>query len=328
MKKSMIISIFILSFILILSSCNKDEEREYKFPNLRIEGFSSMQKSGNNSIEALYFGELEIVAYNYRPGEEIQNNAGFGNDNGDWSYFVLLPGGFESSRDNALFSSGVINISDYLEYQYEEQPTFYFEEEYLESGIPFEVDVLEIVMHRTGVVRDGKYYGNNGAFNGHDMHPMHKYPEYSEIPNYFAYTVWPGLESNSSQDINVMFVNDTYISTPLQILTHEIDGQLVFTQTNRDVSLQEEEFIKSLINQGTMRRFYTYLNIIPYSGPVVWDFSNNIAPDITVKVNMDYIIDINQTNFEEIETMEQGYWGNIYYLGGENDIPFGFNIQF
>ena len=52
-------------------------------------------------VKGLYFGELEIVAYDYRPGETIQSNNGFGNGE-DFSYWTMLQNGYDEARDRVL----------------------------------------------------------------------------------------------------------------------------------------------------------------------------------------------------------------------------------
>lgn len=319
----------LLSLVFVFSSCKKD--KELSFPNIKIEGVADNRKSGGSDIEALYLGELEIVAYDHRPGESLQNNSvtgRFGFTGKDWSYFTILPSGLPEARDIALFRSGAININDFLEHQYADKPNNYFSEEYLDAEIPFNVDVLEVYMYRTGVVKDGKYFGQNGDFNGHDKHPMHKYANFSSIPNHYARTIWPGINKHS-QDISIMFVRSSIIYSPLQITTKRENGELVIDQADRIVEQREEDFIKSLINQGTSRRSYAYVNIIPYIGAIEWDFSGNDVPDITVKIDMDKIVDINQTDFTEIENTPSGQWnGEMFYLGDLNDIPFGLELSF
>src|SRR5262245_40603231 len=42
--------------------------------------------AGATDIQGLYLGESEVVAYDYRPGEAVQSDSGFGNGT-DWSYW-------------------------------------------------------------------------------------------------------------------------------------------------------------------------------------------------------------------------------------------------
>ena len=326
-------TVVLLSTIaLLLISCSDEAiTKRVAFPTIIIEDYVPLEKSTqSSSVDGLYFGELEIIAYHYRPGESIQNhNGAVGFTGKDWSYFTILPSGYESARDIVLQNSGAINIAEYLEYPFDSHSDFYLNADYVSEIGEFRVDVFELVMYRTGVIANNSYYGMNANFNGHDLHPLHRYPELSSIPDFYAQTLWPGLEGNTSQNMNVMFAHESFISSPVQILLIENQNdEVVFTETSRTLSESESDFIKKLVSQGTSRRFYTYLNIIPFSEELIWDFSESEAPSITVKISLNDVVDMTRTDYTAIEGGTVGHPDTLFYKGNNLHIPFGLTIDF
>ena len=62
--------------------------------------------SGAIPIQGLYFGELEIVAYQYRPGASLQTGQHFGtNGTHDWSYWVVLQSGHDAAAPRSVRTS-------------------------------------------------------------------------------------------------------------------------------------------------------------------------------------------------------------------------------
>jgi hypothetical protein len=139
----------------------------------------ALRAAERTAVQGLYFGELEIVAYDHRPGQSVQNNPGFGAGT-DWSYWVVLQSGHPSARDIVLQENGAIDIMA-LNGEYGRQE---FGAAFQSQVGRFDIDFFEVNFHRTGVVANGGYYGMNANGNGLDKHPLHRYPALRRCPHF------------------------------------------------------------------------------------------------------------------------------------------------
>lgn len=276
-------------------------------------------RSTFSPVEGLYFGELEIVAYDYRPGETVQAGEGFGWGS-DWSYWLALPSGHDSARDNVLAPGEQVDFEamsgDFA------RP---IESSFVDTIGAFEFDILEVFISRTGIIYDGAYYGMNADGNGLSMHPLHKYPAWATIDDTFCMPKYPGVAPGYG-DINVMFVRDDWFSVPTQVRIGVVAGSSarVVESASPPLDADQETLVLSLVTQGTQRRSYSDLLFIPYGSAVTADLtggvasSGSIAGDVRVDVNFD-LTDI-LTEDTDLSVPR------VVYAGDASNIPFGLEM--
>ena len=274
-------------------------------------------RSTFSQVEGLYFGELEIVAYDFRPGETVQAGEGFGWGT-DWSYWLALPSGHDAARDNVLAPGEQVDF---------EAMTGDFarpiESSFVDTIGAFEFDILEVFLHRTGVIYDGAYYGMNADGNGLSMHPLHKYPAWATIDDTFCMPEYPGV-APGNQDINVMFVRDDWFSVPTQVRIGAGTSGLVVESASTPLDADQESLVLSLVTQGTQRRSYRDLLFLPYGSAVTADLtggvasSGSIAGDVQVDVNFD-LTDILAADTDLSVP-------RVVYAGDASNVPFGLEM--
>lgn len=299
------------------------------------------------SIEGLYFGELEIVAYDYRPGESLQASGGFGNGNpSDWSYWVALQSGHDAGRDNVLTPGDQIDFTamngDYA------RP---IEQDFIDEVGEFEMDFVEVYLHRTGVIVDGKYYGMNADLNGHESHPLHKYPQWSSIDDTFCMPLYPGFDGG--QDLNVIFARSDWFPEAVSVVVSRNGSEApVIESATPALSAEQEQKLLSLVEQGTMRRFYANLQIIPYAGPVTLDLTNGQTPPAlpdggqeepdealtsagnvvnakNVALSVNFNISDVLADETDLDASENGQPApKVVYKGDASNVPFGLTLTF
>lgn len=211
-------------------------------------------------LQGLYFGELEMVAYDYRPGETNQeHNVSSGFTGSDWSYWVVAPSGYDTSRDNVLKKGAMLD------------PNWYPYSQALSGTRDFQIDAFEVAMLRTGIVYENQYYGYDNPQPG-NRHILYKYPEWNGVPVHYTTPVFPGFEAAGQiQDVNVIFVRDDIVASPVDVQFSIIPGQSAYgdvESSSRPLTNAEHDFIVSLVHQGTKRRFYGHLVLVPFAGPV------------------------------------------------------------
>jgi hypothetical protein len=228
---------------------------------------SRLQAQSVSPIQGMYFGEMEIVAYNYRPGETVQTNNTFSTNNTDWSHWIVLSSGYDASRNNVLKHSGAIDLAK-LRGGYDSTPDYNF----VSKAGSFSVDILEVYMYRIGVVQNDNVYAFDQAPAGKSS-IVYKYPEFSTFPINDTSSVFPGIDRGmeSVDEINVLFVRDDWFSQPVSILMDE--HALTPTVQSSSVALNQFQttIIESMIAQGTNRRFYNNIMVIPFKnfhGPI------------------------------------------------------------
>ncbi len=297
--------------------------------------------SGLSPVEGLYFGELEIVAYDHRPGEALQASGGFGNGNpSDWSYWVALQSGHDAGRDNVLAVGQQIDFAsmngDYA------RP---IEQAYVDGVGRFEVDFLEVYLYRTGVLHGGAYYGMNADLNGLSTHPLHKYPQWSGYPDAYCNPEFPGVPAGG-QDLNVFFARSDWFPQPMVVRVN-IDGANppVIESASPALTADQVTRLTSLLTQGTRRRIYRDLLVIPYAGPVVLDLTNGQtppatsggqsgtpAPSLTSAGNVvnaqNVSVSVNFDLSDILDAPTDFAVPRVVYKGDANHVPFGLTLLF
>ncbi|XDD49266.1 hypothetical protein AB3N59_12695 [Leptospira sp. WS92.C1] len=225
----------------------------------------SGQLVSNTLLQGIFFGELEIVAYDYRPGQSNQGQVhadGFFGE--DWSYWMIAPNGYTQARFNVLEVGKQIDPDWYSDRYTQKMPA------------NFEIDAFEIFMYNVGVIYDNSFYGQHEFLLGieggsNETNVLYKYPQWSQIPKH---TSNPTFSESvfSHNSASVLFVRNDIVVTPVNVnTTYDIveGGKVKYRIVNSSRALTEKErnFLLSLVQQGTTRRYYDNLIVVPYEGP-------------------------------------------------------------
>ncbi|TVR53164.1 MAG: hypothetical protein EA426_18190 [Spirochaetaceae bacterium] len=322
-----------LGVILVLGGCDLFGWRVHKAISVKYEesGFSALQtlSNGGSSIQGLYFGELEIVAYHYRPGETIQTG-GFasGHGNTDWSHYVVVQSGHPAARDVVLFSNDAIDI-DALNADYRQGVS----KEYVDNVREFSIDVFEVNLYRNGVIIDNVFYGNNAENNGLETHPLHRYAELNGIPDHYANTRIAGF-SRPEQTHNVLFVRSDWFSDPVQVEMSTMGGDSGYEVASSSSPLSEfqEDLLISLAEGGTQRRFYSNFIIVPYGSVRSIDLSRDETITATVRFDFSDAIDY-EPGRTDLAAIRDNDWATnpdnqLWFKTDANGVPLGLDVQF
>ncbi|PTL77263.1 hypothetical protein DAT35_45325 [Vitiosangium sp. GDMCC 1.1324] len=284
------------------------------------------------SVQGFYFGELEMLAYDYRPGATVQQTGqhfGF-NATHDWSYWGALMSGHESARDLVLQPGQQFDAAT-LDEDNSDTP----DKDFIENVGVFDIDLFEVYMYRTGVLHDNVYYGMNADFNGSQTHPLYKYPAWASWEDHYCDPEFPG-QAERSQDLNVFFVRSDWFPQPVNVTTAQEPGtmpiRLVISHSSVPLTPDQESLILSLVNNGTQRRFYSNLLFIPMPGPVSVKIkdtaSSSNSPGTNQYVAGKFRITINFDMSDIIHPSTDWSVPRIRYNGDPNNIPFGLAIRF
>jgi hypothetical protein len=272
---------------------------------------------GDEVFQGIYFGEIEIVAYDYRPDEEINTTSGFGNGE-NWSYWVALQNGHDDGRDNVLAPGEQLDF-DAFNGDFGRS----LDAEFVREVGRFEVDFFEVNVYRTGIVLGERYLGMNAELNGLDRHPLHKYPEWAEYADTFTMPHFPGETfEQASQSLSILFARSDWFETPVLIDMDDQAAEVV--ASSRPLTELEQERIESLVGEGTMRRFYDRLVVVPFEGPHVFELDGETHPTVSVYLDLENAVDVEASILDP----EAEGFPRVVYQGDENDVPFGLEISF
>lgn len=273
------------------------------------------------TIEGLYLGELEIVAYDYRPGEAVQSEQFAFAPGGDWSHDVVVQSGHPDARDVLLQSSSTVDFDD-LNGGYRSP----IPEAYVNAVGTFEVDLFEVNLYRTGMLVDGSYYGMNAELNGSKLHPLHRYPPLDTVPDYYANTVFAGFPA-VDQTVNVFFARDDWFPTPVLVQVASNGGGDPYTVawSSRALSKQEDTVLTSLATQGTQRRFYSNMVIVPITAPAALDLTAGDTLQVDVVFDFVGAVDFKATDLAAI-AKDDSNSAELVYTADADGIPFSLDV--
>jgi hypothetical protein len=218
------------------------------------------------------------------------------------------------------------------------------EQEFVDGVGRFDVDFLEVYLYRTGVLYAGAYYGMNADLNGLSSHPLHKYAQWSGYADTYCMPEFPGVPAGG-QDLNVFFARADWFPLPTVVRVH-IDGvnPPVIESASPALTADQAAKLTSLLTQGTRRRFYRDLLIVPYAGPVVLDLMNGQtppavdgqsgtpAPSLTSAGNVvnarDVAVSVNFDLSDILDAASDFSVPRIVYKGDANHVPFGLALSF
>ena len=233
-------------------------------------------------LEGLYFGELELVAYDYRPGETIQAldpASGFhgasGVAPGDWSVWLPLPSGTEEARNYVLQRGQSLNFGELLA----DENRRVLPDDFTAAVSAFDIDVFEVFLYRTGVVYDNAFYGSTagpGSLDGTQT-ALYRYPRWDGIAEHPVLAEFPSATagaSSAAEAASILFVRDDWFATPVTIdLDPDFYAADRVVATSRTLSTAERGTIDSLLLHGTTRRQPLRLFVVPFDGPVSVDLT-------------------------------------------------------
>ncbi|OJT21936.1 hypothetical protein BO221_24605 [Archangium sp. Cb G35] len=255
-------------------------------------------------VHGLRMGELEVVAYDYRPGQAVQLNANFGyGTNGmgstEWSYMSPLLSGHDSARDILLQNNGVVDLSVLANDAILGPPRP--GDPFLTQVGAFDIDFLEVHFYRTGMlydlgglgnVADFHYFGMDADNNGLNKHPLHRYPPFASVGDSYAEPVFPDWKAKSVaptgrvQAMSVLFSRRDWFpeARVVELEPSGMGGTNPFIgiaydslAASRPLSTTQKNYLLSLANEGTQRRGYDRFVIVPMDGPVRIEFDKNAA---------------------------------------------------
>lgn len=324
-------SLLLLIITIMLASCSLFNPDFGEISAEFIEGGSQRNistKSMTNQTEeisGMCFGELEIVAYQYSPGFASNSGVSGGFASGvDWAHYIVLQSGHPAARDIFLESGGIVDIAA-LNDTYD----FSLEDDFAANFDSFSIDFFEVCVFRSGIVIDDKYFGMSAKLSESQEHPLHNYPELTDIPTYYRETNISGFPS-SNQSFSVFFSRSDWFPEPaLVTLSEDEDGVFHFLSSNINLTDTQKEYLESLATNGTYRRFYGNLVIVPYDGPVKFavtgDGEGMENPVAQVKFNFDNLL--SDETYEDFAD-DQFIDADTIYYKLVNDIPFGLSIDF
>ncbi|MGL1894701.1 MAG: hypothetical protein OCD02_23985 [Spirochaetaceae bacterium] len=231
-------------------------------------------------ISGLYFGELEVVAYQYSPG--FSDAGGFGKTGSiDWAYNVILQSGHPTARDIVLESNQVVDINE-MNGDYATA----LDESFIDEYDYFSIDFLEVHMSGIGLIMDDKFYGTdtNGVA---DDHPLYKYSHLSDLPT-------SGFMSSEIEDIpvnvsttnpSVFLVRSDWFPEAVAVNIDAYEETATINWSDKTITDFQKELIESLVENGTNRRSYLELFFIPYGEAIPTSISTEVVEEDGTIIN-------------------------------------------
>jgi hypothetical protein len=308
-----------------------------------------------SDVQGLYMGELEIVAYNYRPNAAVQARWSGDSISKNWSHWVALQNGTTEGRDNVLKIGEAIDFDKFADGPWRSE----LDANFIDAVGQFQIDLFEVNLYRTGVVFSGAYYGMNAELNGHDKHPLHKYESLKVLPDHSVIPAWPGFPTdNSEQSQSIIFARSDWFPNPVSLQLRQTSGsstrhELVWSSS--ELSEQQKQILLSMADEGTCRRFYANMVILPFGEPVVIKFPPRTpAPDSSTSTqeesgsskqnstplrladslrtfdstNFKAYVEFNLSDIIDSRTDLNASPPRLVYKGDANNVPFGISIRF
>jgi hypothetical protein len=230
-------------------------------------------------LGGLYFGELELVAYEYRPGESIQaldGASGFmgcpGGATGDWSVWPPLVSGYEESRNYVLQTGQSLRFDELLA----EGDRRRIPEDFAATVGAFDIDCFDVFVHNTGVVYDDVFYGSWSPGSPH--RPLYRYTQWDSATEHQVLAEFPAAAAvgttSPAPSASVLFVRDDWFPTSVIIdLDADTNAANPVVSTSRPLTASELGYVESLLGHCTSRRSAVRIFVIPFDGPVTVDLT-------------------------------------------------------
>ena len=296
----------------------------------------------NQAINALTIAELEVVAYQYNPGQN-QPYTYFGSGI-DWSYYVLCQQGVKSHQ--AIQSGQILDLSTFNTTESKDMIEA-AAEIFAKTSPSFSIDFLEVNMLDPGIIINNNYYGRDCSitseigtvstyyFNTIDSYPAN-YPDlYSLLVPNFVFDIGidtPGI--NFCRSVDIIFARSDWF--PISIVVEAIllstpEGHS-YKLGNMSTSLTQDQETKilSLLNNGTKTRFYGTLFIIPYTHvelAVALDAPGLTNPEATIEFNFNWDNLLAQETIDKLNTNGTLTDVDMLKFKTTNNVPMGISIK-
>jgi len=302
MKKVSVLIVFAL--MLILAGCEGSKSAKF-VPTIGAKliggsSSSSITKSVDREvastpqIDALGMQQLEIVAYQYSPG--YTDDSGFANKGiiNNWAYDVICQGGLVQSR--IVESGKTVDITDFTNGYVTP-----ISDKFIATHSSFSVDFLEVYIHVPGIFVNNYYYGEEAG--GNDFSYIKTYAQFANvIPVYCASSTSAFLGQTNC--INALLARSDWFPNAVAIklepaqsavgyeitsVIGDLSGIIIFADGS---TISQKDMILSMVNNGTERRSYDTIFIVPYGAPVqVATTENGVGiknPQANIVFNFDW----------------------------------------
>lgn len=291
---------------------------------------SRLSTSGDPKLGGIYFGELEIVGYSYRPGKKIQawdkQNAFEG---ADWSYWLLLHGGHEAARNNVLRPGEELDLNS-LNGDYGSRPS----DEFVKAVGKFSLDFLGVSIYRPGIIYDNAFYGSGVITNSN---PLYKYPDFSTLPQYLAanpgiggFAGFPGHgdPSDATQRINIFsifFARDDWFPEPFLVT---FDGNRQLEHSTIALNANQVSILSSFASQNPQRiSLYNHYVFVPYKLRRIGLHRNSLKEN-GVSPSSRALISFELSDVIEVGASFSGDTSMIKFKRDANNVPLGIKLAF
>jgi hypothetical protein len=282
----------------------------------------------NEEISGMYFGLLDIVAYQHSPGFSDHGKA-------DWAYYYILDDSYAEARDIVLLSGGEVDLAALNPYPYS------LDERFKSVYDNFSIDFLEVNISNPGVFFGNNFYGflsysagqsQQDAFNA----LCKKYPAISNFSLYdFGFPFYSNMEGFPKIDVtfSVVFARADWFPEPVFVYLESVDGNSYTTKTysynwsSKPLTDHQKELLEGMAGNPGASWFRRSHIIIPYS--YMYSFGVNGPVKLAIKEgaegmgNPEFRISF---DFKQLLTDET--YNNIKSEGSWNQSPDGPNPAF
>ncbi len=280
-------------------------------------------------VGGVFFGELEIVAYDYRPGEAIQRwetNNGFNGP--DWSYWPILNSGHDKAREIVIKPNSQVDISALNWVGNPPQ-----DKDFIKEVGQFEIDVFEVYVYRMGVIYDNQFH-NDGIVANSD--PLYRYPEFASLPRFTSYpgiggfAGFPGhgASSDTTYRINsfsILFIRDDWFPEP--VLVYWSDRSSI-SHASKTLTTQQTDILTSLTSQTTQRRSLDHAIIIPYSKQSVALKKTKFSETKQVRSSSQAQVTFDLSDIIDPSSTFSGDSSVVKFKRDVNNVPLGLELSF
>ena len=305
----------------------------------------------NEEISGMYFGLLDIVAYQYSPGfididwGATWDGNKYGSPQPDWAHYSILSDSYAEARDIVLLNGGVIDLAALNPYK------FTLGEHFMNNFNDFSIDFLEVNISSPAVFFNSILYGMNWAGNTEWEEEFRiflheKYPELNEFDIYnFDFPYYAILEGFPEIDIgfSIVFARNDWFPEPVSVRLSGWGGYgsnepYTYEWSSKPLTDHQKELIEGLASNpraswGRRSHFiipYSYMYSFGVNGPVRLAVNENgdglKNPEFRISFNFSKLLTTETYN----NIISNGQWNQA--SGGEypaftfsstNGIPFG-----
>ena len=248
----------------------------------------------NEEISGMYFGLLDIVAYQYSPGfTDIDwggtwNGSQYGSPQPDWAHYSILADMHAEARDIVLLNGSVVDLAAL------NPSPFLLEDHFKENFNDFSIDFLEVNISSPAVFFKNILYGMNWAGNEEweaefitELHS--KYPDLNDFSIYnFGFPYYAILEGFPEIDIgfSIVFARSDWFPEPVSVRLsgwggYGSDEPYTYEWSSKPLTDHQKKLIEGLASNPRASWGRRSHIIIPYS--YMYSFGVNGPVKLAVK---------------------------------------------